>query len=106
LAKMKEVGAQLQMTLQSRGLSDVPPKIAAANKQFPGETKMRKFEAGGAAFGFPRGGGRGKGRGRGRSGRAGAQEPTAPTGKCFVCGKVGCKPSTCPNGNPLTEVRR
>jgi hypothetical protein len=47
LAKMKEVGAQLQMTLQSRGLSDVPPKIAAANKRFPGEAKMRKFEAGG-----------------------------------------------------------
>ena len=103
------------MTLQSRGLSDVPPKIAAANKQFPGEAKRRKVEAGGggkppdkpppdkttsAAFGFPRGGGRGNGRGRGRSGRTGAKEPTAPAGKCFVCGKVGCKPSTCPNGNP------
>jgi hypothetical protein len=53
-----------------------------------------------SAFGFPRGGGRGKGRGRGKSGRAAGQESTAPTGKCFVCGKVGCKPSTCPNGNP------
>ena len=28
------------------------------------------------------------------------QESIVPTGKCFVCGKVGCKPSTCPQGNP------
>jgi hypothetical protein len=111
---MKEVGAQLEVTLQSRGLSEVPPKIAAANKQFSMEARMRKIEAGGrgtppdkpppdktssAASGPPRSGGRGR-RGRGRSGRAGGQEPTAPTGKCFTCGKVGCKPSTCPNGNP------
>jgi hypothetical protein len=115
LAKMKEVGAQLQVTLQSRSLSEVPPKIAAANKQISLEARVRRLEAGGggkppdkpppdkttsSAFGFPRGGGRGKGRGRGKSGRAAGQESTAPTGKCFVCGKVGCKPSTCPNGNP------
>jgi hypothetical protein len=115
LAKMKEVGAQLQVTLQSRSLSEVPPKIAAANKQISLEARVRRLEAGGggkppdkpppdkttsSAFGFPRGGGRGKGRGRGKSGRAVGQESTAPTGKCFVCGKVGCKPSTCPNGNP------
>jgi hypothetical protein len=53
-----------------------------------------------AASGFPRGGGRGKDWGRGKGGRAAGQESIAPTGKCFVCGKVGCKPSTCPNGNP------
>ena len=47
LAKMKEIGAQLQMTLQSRGLSEVPPKIVAANKQFQGEARVRKLEAGG-----------------------------------------------------------
>ena len=39
LAKMKEFGAQLQVTLQNRGLSEVPPKIVAANKQFPGEAR-------------------------------------------------------------------
>ena len=115
LAKMREFGAQLQVTLQSRGLSEVPPKIVAANKQFPGEARVRKLEAGGggkppdkpppdklssAASGFPRGGGRGKSWGRGKGGRAAEQESIAPTGKCFVCGKVGCKPSTCPNGNP------
>ena len=49
LAKMKEFGAQLQVTLQSRGLSEVPPKIVAANKQFPGEARVRKLEAGGGA---------------------------------------------------------
>ena len=32
-----------------------------------------------------------------RCGRADRQEPTAPTGKCFTCGQVGCKASTCPN---------
>jgi len=37
--------------------------------------------------------------GGGRCGRADRQEPTAPTGKCFTCGQVGCKASTCPNGN-------
>ena len=115
LAKMKEFGTQLQVTLQSRGLSEVPPKIVAANKQFPGEARVRKLEAGGggkppdkpppdklssAASGFPRGGGRGKDWGRGKGGRAAGQESIAPTGKCFVCGKVGCKPSTCPKGNP------
>ncbi len=115
LAKMKEVGDQLQMTLQSRSLSEVPPKIAAANKQLSMEARLRKLEAGwggeppdkpppdkatSAAPGPPRGGGRGKVRGRVRGGRTGRQELTAPTGKCFVCGKVGCKPSTCPNGNP------
>ena len=47
MAKMKEFGAQLQVTLQSRGLSEVPPKIVAANKQFPGEARVRKLEAGG-----------------------------------------------------------
>ena len=47
LAKMKEFGAQLQVTLQSRGLSEMPPKIVAANKQFPGEARVRKLEAGG-----------------------------------------------------------
>ena len=47
LAKMKEFGTQLQGTLQSRGLSEVPPKIVAANKQFPGEARVRKLEAGG-----------------------------------------------------------
>ena len=47
LAKMKEFGAQLQVTLQNRGLSEVPPKIVAANKQFPGEARVRKLEAGG-----------------------------------------------------------
>jgi hypothetical protein len=103
LAKMKEFGTQLQGTLQSRGLSEVPPKIVAANKQFPGEARVRKLEAGGggeppdkpppdklssAASGFPRRGGRGKGRGRGRGGRAAGQESIAPTGKCFVCGTV------------------
>jgi hypothetical protein len=116
LAKMKEVGAQLQVTLQSRGISEVSPKIAAANKNANElanlKARMRKLEAGGGGkppdkpppdkttSGPPRGGGRGKGRGRGRSGRVGGQELTAPTEKCFVCGKVGCKPSTCPNGNP------
>jgi hypothetical protein len=35
----------------------------------------------------------------GARGRADHQEPTAPTGKCFTCGQVGCKASTCPNGN-------
>jgi hypothetical protein len=103
------------VTLQSRSLSEVPPKIAAANKQISLEARVRRLEAGGggkppdkpppdkttsSAFGFPRGGGRGKGRGRGKSGRAAGQESTAPTGKCFVCGKVGCTQSTCPNGNP------
>jgi hypothetical protein len=115
LAKMKEFGAQLQVTLQSRGLSEVPPKIVAVNKQFQGEARVRRLEAGGggkppdkpppdklssAASGFPRGRGRGKSWGRGKGGRAAEQESIAPTGKCFVCGKVGCKPSTCPNGNP------
>jgi hypothetical protein len=115
LAKMKEAGAQLQVTLQSRGLSEVTPKIVTVNKQFPGEARVRKLEAGGrgkstdkpppdtmssVASGFPRGGGRGKSWGRGKGGRAAGQESIAPTGKCFVCGKVGCKPSTCPNGNP------
>jgi len=115
LTKMKEVVDQLQVTLQSRSLSEVSPKIAADNKQFSVEARVRKLEACGrgkppdkpppdkttsAASGFPRSGGRGKGRGRGKSGHAGGQESTTPTGKCFVCGKVGCKPSTCPNGNP------
>ena len=43
---MKEFGAQLQVTLQSRGLSEVPPKIVAANKQFPGEARVRLAIAG------------------------------------------------------------
>ena len=47
LAKMKEFGAQLQMTLQSRGLSEVPPKIVAVTKQFQGEARVRRLEAGG-----------------------------------------------------------
>jgi hypothetical protein len=47
LAKMKEAGAQLQVTLQSRGLSELTPKIVVANKQFPGEARVRKLEAGG-----------------------------------------------------------
>jgi hypothetical protein len=118
LAKMKEVGDQLQVTLQSRCLSEVPPKIATANKNANElanvKARLRKLEACGgprpdepppdkttsAAPGPPRSCGRGRGRGRGRGGRVGGQEPTAPTGKCFVCGKAGCKPSTCPNGNP------
>ncbi len=78
LAKMKEVDYQLQVTLQSLCFSEVPPKIAAANKQISLEARVRKLEAGGggkppdkpppdkttsAASGPPRGGGRGKGRG-------------------------------------------
>jgi hypothetical protein len=47
LAKMKEVGAQLQVTLQSHSLSEVPPKIAAANKQISLEARVRRLEAGG-----------------------------------------------------------
>ena len=98
LAKMKEVGDQLHVTLKSRGLSEVPPKITAANKNANEladvKVRLRKLEAGGggkppdkpppdkttsAAPGPPCSGGRGKRRGRGRSGRAGGQEPTAPT---------------------------
>ena len=50
--------------------------------------------------GWSRGRGRGGGRGRGRG--AGAA-PAATTGKCFVCGQVGCKPSTCPKGDPAAQ---
>jgi hypothetical protein len=44
--------------------------------------------------------------GGGRCGRADRQEPTAPTGKCFTCGQVGCKASTCPNGNQDAQQRK
>jgi hypothetical protein len=114
LAKMKEFGDKLQVTLQSSCLSEVP--LAAVNELADMQARLRKFESGGggkppdkpppnrpapADVVPPRGGGRGRGRGSGgRGARTGRQEPTAPTGKCFVCGQVGCKPSTCPKGNP------
>jgi hypothetical protein len=114
LAKMKEFGDKLQVTLQSSCLSEVP--LAAVNELADMQARLRKFESGGggkppdkpppnrpapAAVVPPRGGGRGRGRvSGGRGARTGRQEPTAPTGKCFVCGQVGCKPSTCPKGNP------
>ena len=44
--------------------------------------------------------------GGGRCGRADRQEPTAPTGKCFTCGQVGCKSSTCPNGNQDAQQKQ
>ena len=114
LAKMKEIGAQLQMTLQSRGLSEVPPKIVAVTKQFQGEARVRRLEAGGggkppdkpppdklssATSGFPHGGGRGKGWGRGRGGRAAGQESIAPTGKCRER-KGGMQAVNMPQGQP------
>jgi hypothetical protein len=115
LAKMKEFGDKLQVTLQSSCLSEVPPSPQSTS--WPTcKARLRKLESGGggkppdkpppnkpapAAVVPPRGGGRGRGRGSGgRGARTGRQEPTAPTGKCFVCGQVGCKPSTCPKGNP------
>ncbi len=52
LAKMKEFGAQLQVTLQSRILFEVPPKIAAANKQISLEARVRKLEACGGLSGL------------------------------------------------------
>ena len=42
----------------------------------------------------------------GARGRADHQEPTAPTGKCFTCGQVGCKASTCPNGNQDAQQKQ
>jgi len=44
--------------------------------------------------------------GGGRCGRADRQEPTAPTGKCFTCGQVGYKSSTCPNGNQDAQQKQ
>jgi hypothetical protein len=121
LDKMRAAGAKLQTTLQSRGLSEVPPKAAAVTKnvtQPSMEARLRRLEAGGGGkppdkpppdkttSGPPRGGGRGRGRGgppRGRGGRAGGKDPTALNGGCFCCGQVGCKPSTCPKGDPVSQ---
>ena len=121
---MQEFGVKLQLALQSRGLQEVPPKGNptkgnTANEMAELKTRLRKLETAGGkppdkppdkpppdkqapAAGFPpRGGARGRarggGRGRGRGAR-GALE--TPSWKCLCCGQVGCKPSTCPKGDP------
>jgi hypothetical protein len=49
LAKIKEFGAKLRVTLQSRGLSEVPPKATAAavNELAGMQARLRKLESGG-----------------------------------------------------------
>jgi hypothetical protein len=117
---MQEFGVKLQLALQSRGLLEVPPKGNptkgnTTNEMAGLKARLRKLETAGEksldkppdkpqalAAGFPpRGGARGRarggGRGRGRGARGALEMPSR---KCLCCGQVGCKPSTCPKGDP------
>ena len=124
LVQMQEFGVKLQLALQSRGLQEVPPKgnptkSNTATEMAELKTRLRKLETAGGkppdkppdkpppdkqapAAGFPpRGGARGRARGGGRSrGRGARGALETPSWKCLCCGQVGCKPSTCPKGDP------
>ena len=124
LVQMQEFGVKLQTALQSRGLQEVPPKgnptkSNTATEMAELKTRLRKLETAGGkppdkppdkpppdkqapAAGFPpRGGARGRARGGGRSrGRGARGALETPSWKCLCCGQVGCKPSTCPKGDP------
>jgi hypothetical protein len=47
LAKMKEFGSKLQVTLQSSCLSEVPPKVATVNELADMQARLRKLQSGG-----------------------------------------------------------
>ncbi len=121
-AQMKDFGAKLQTMLQSRGLPEVPSKTVPAAETAGIEARLRKLESAGGPLGKPpdkpttdkqkfksavqRGGGRARGRGDsaraiGRGMRAESVPPTDQ--RCFICAKVGCRPSTCPKGDPAVQ---
>jgi hypothetical protein len=111
--QMQAFGANLQLALQSRGLLEVPPESNPTNELADLKARLRKLEIAegnlpgkqAPAAGMPpRGGARGRGRGGGRGrGRCAEAAPAVPAVKCFVCGQVGCKPSTCPKGDPTAK---